>query len=375
MQNCLRVDKLKKDFILLFFDFRQKMYHKKQFRTICVKRLYAHELFDIILKNRSDEMFFRILQFIKKKLIWFILVSITLGIIIGANFDVSMLKSAIMPLTFVLVYPMMVTLNFNSLTQKVNVKLQGTTQIINFIIFPLIAWGLGLLFFNDQPFLRLGLLLIALLPTSGMTISWTVMAKGNVNAAIRMVVIGLLLGAFLSAPYISLLLGEAVDVPGWEIMKQILLVVIVPLILAMFTQYLLVKKYGKETFNKSIKPKFPLFSTLGVVLIIFVAISLKAKVIVNNPSIIIDMLIPLVIMYASFILVSFLTARFFFNRSDGIALVNGTLIRALSLSLAITLSTFPGAQLAALLIALAYTLQVQIAAWNVKLTDKLFKAE
>jgi len=318
-------------------------------------------------------MFFSFLATIKKNLIIFILISITLGVLIGANYDVSFLKSFIMPLTFVLVYPMMVTLNFNSLKEKMNYKLQISTQLINFIVFPLIAFGLGLLFFNDQPFLRLGLLLIALLPTSGMTISWTVMAKGNVNAAIRMVVIGLLLGALLSAFYISFLLGEAVDVPVFDIIKQILLVVLLPLALAMITQYVLIKRYGKEKFNKSIKPKFPLFSTLGVVMIIFVAISLKAKVIVNNPSIIIDMLIPLILMYALFILVSFTTAKFFFNRDDGIALVNGTLIRALSLSLAITLSAFPEAKLAALLIAIAYTLQVQIAAWNVKLTDKLFK--
>lgn len=318
-------------------------------------------------------MIFSFLSLIKKKLIIFIFFSIAFGVIIGANFNVSWLKNTIMPLTFVLVYPMMVTLNFNSLKEKMNFKLQGVTQVINFIVFPLIAWGLGLLFFNDEPFLRLGLLLIALLPTSGMTISWTVMAKGNVNAAIRMVVIGLLLGALLSAFYISFILGTAVDVPVLDIIKQILLVVLLPLALALLTQFLLVKRYGSKKFNKQIKPIFPLFSTLGVVLIIFVAISLKAKVIVTNPGIIIDMLIPLIIMYVLFVVVSFSSARLLFNRSDGIALVNGTLIRALSLSLAITLSTFPEAKLAALLIALAYTLQVQIAAWNVKLTDKLFK--
>ena len=318
---------------------------------------------------------FKFLKLIKQNLILFIIGSISLGVLIGALVDVSGLKVLIMPLTFMLVYPMLVTLKFDTLLEGFNFKLQGITQLINFIIFPLIAFGLGLLFFNDQPFLRLGLLLIALLPTSGMTISWTVMAKGNVSAAIRMVVIGLLLGAVLSAFYISFLLGEAVDVPVWDIIRQIIIVVFVPLVLAVITQRVLVKKYGKEQFNKSIKPKFPLFSTLGVVLIIFVAISLKAKVIVNNPMIIIDMLIPLILMYASFIVVSVLSARIFFNRKDGIALVNGTLVRALSLSLAITLSAFPDAKLTALLIAIAYTLQVQIAAWNVKLTDKIFKKE
>lgn len=315
---------------------------------------------------------FVLLRSIKKHLILFIIGSISLGVLIGSLVDVSSLKALIMPLTFMLVYPMLVTLKFDSLLEGFNFKLQGVAQVINFVIFPLIAFGIGLLFFKEEPFLRLGLLLIALLPTSGMTISWTVMAKGNVSAAIRMVVIGLLLGAISSAFYISFLLGEAVDVPVLEIIKQILLVVFLPLVLAIITQKLLVNRYGMEKFNKQIKPKFPLFSTLGVILIIFVAISLKAKVIVANPTIIIEMLIPLIIMYALFMVVSIFSAKVLFNRGDGIALVNGTLVRALSLSLAITLSAFPDAKLTVLLIALAYTLQVQIAAWTVKLTDKIF---
>jgi len=315
----------------------------------------------------------KLLVFIKNNLLVSILFAIVLGLVVGYYVDVSWLKNLIIPLTFMLVYPMMVTLKFNSLMEKSNIKLQATTQLINFIVFPAIAFLLGYLFFQDFPFLRLGLLLISLLPTSGMTISWTVMAKGNINEALRMVIIGLLLGALLSPLYITTLLSAEVDVPVMKIMSQILIVVFIPLLLAYVTQRVLKKKYGEEKFHKSIKPKFPLFSTLGVVLIIFTAISLKANVLINNPSILLDVLLPLILLYVFFFTIPVVTARLFFNRSDGIALVNGTLIRNLSLSLAITLSVFPDAGLTALLIALAYVLQVQVAAWNVKLSKYIFK--
>ncbi|MCK5387759.1 MAG: arsenic resistance protein [Candidatus Izimaplasma sp.] len=317
----------------------------------------------------------KLLLLIKKHLIVSILLSMILGLIVGHYFDTSWLKNLIIPLTFVLVYPMMVTLNFNSLKQKSNIKLQLTTQLINFIVFPAIAFGLGYFFFQGLPYLRLGLLLIALLPTSGMTISWTVMAKGNINEALRMVIIGLLLGAILSPFYITFMLGSEVSVPIMAIMLQIVVVVFVPLFFAFITQKLIVKKHGKEKFNKKIKPVFPLFSTLGIVLMIFTAISLKASVLINNPMILLDIMIPLVLLYASYFLISVFAARLFFNRADGIALVNGTLIRNLSLSLAITLSVFPEAGIAALLIAIAYVLQVQIAAWNAKLSKIVFKPE
>ena len=316
---------------------------------------------------------FAVLKLIKKNLIISILIAMAVGLLVGYNFNVSWFKSLILPLTFMLVYPMMVTLKLESIVEKWNVKLQVITQLINFIVFPLIAYLLGILFFEEEEYLRLGLLLIGLLPTSGMTISWTAMAKGNVNAAIKMVVFGLLLGALLSPFYITLFLGESISVPLMQIFTQILVVVFLPTIAAFITQKLLIKGYGKEKFHQSIKPKFPLFTTLGVVLIIFVAISLRANTIINNPGIIIDILIPLVIMYALFILISIGSAKLFFNKEDGIALTNGTLVRALSLSLAITLSAFTEAGIAALLIAIAYTLQVQIAAWNVKLTKVIFK--
>ena len=318
----------------------------------------------------------KVLLLIKKNLIVSILVSMVIGLVVGYYFNVDWFRHLIIPLTFMLVYPMMVTLNFNSLKEKSNVKLQASTQLINFIVFPAIAFGLGYLFLQDFPFLRLGLLLIALLPTSGMTISWTVMAKGNINEALRMVIIGLLLGAILSPLYITILLDiPGIDVPIGKFISQILFVVFVPLLLAFITQKQLVKKYGKEKFNKTIKPKFPLFSTLGIVIMIFTAIALKAPVLIDNPAILIDILVPLVIMYVLYFFVSVLSARFFFNRADGIALVNGTLIRNLSLALAITLSVFPDAGLTALLIAIAYVLQVQIAAWNAKLSKYVFKAE
>ncbi|NLD00624.1 MAG: hypothetical protein GX673_07600 [Gammaproteobacteria bacterium] len=57
---------------------------------------------------------------------------------------------------------------------------------------------MGRILFAGQPELALGLLLAALLSTSGMTISWTGFAKGHVPAAIKQTLIGLLLGSLLT---------------------------------------------------------------------------------------------------------------------------------------------------------------------------------
>ena len=66
-------------------------------------------------------------------------------------------------------------------------------------------------------------------------------------------------------------------------------------------------------------------------------------------------------------------AKLLLPRGDAIALVYGTVMRNLSIALALAMNAFGSASSdAALVITLAYIIQVQSAAWYVKLTDTLF---
>ena len=316
----------------------------------------------------------KVLSTLQKKLIISIPVAMILGLAFGAVLNASFLKNLIIPLTFLMVYPMMVTLNIREIFKRGDMKLQLTAQAVNFLVIPFVGFGIGMLFFRDSPFVILGLLLATLLPTSGMTISWTGFAKGNMPAAVKMTVIGLVMGALLTPLYIKLLMGTAVDVSFARVSTQILFIVFLPLIAGSITQWLIIKKAGKERFHNDIKKKFPMVSTVGVLLIIFVSMALKAKSILANPVILLYYLLPLVLLYVVSFLLATVIGRLLFKRQDAIALVYGTAVRNLSVALAIAVSAFGdrGSD-AALIIALAYIIQVQSAAWYVKLTDKIFK--
>jgi ACR3 family arsenite efflux pump ArsB len=298
------------------------------------------------------------------------------GFFVGLFFDqkfVETLRYLIVPLTFLMVYPMMVTLNIKHLAQGLNVKLQTTTQLINFGIIPFIAYLLGLLFFADQPYMALGLLLASLLPTSGMTISWTGFAKGNMGAAINMTVIGLIAGSLATPFYVDWLLGTKVEVSFVKVMQQILLIVFLPMAAGFVTRNVLLKKYGMAEFKEHIAPRFPATSTVGVLGIVFVAMALKAETVVSNPAVLLLIFVPLLILYGLNYSLATLIGVKLFSRGDGIALVYGTVMRNLSIALAIAINGFgeAGAN-AALVIALAYVIQVQSAAWYVKLTTRIF---
>ncbi len=134
------------------------------------------------------------------------------------------------------------------------------------------------------------------------------------------------------------------------------------------------KKFGKEKFQKELKPKFPMVSTVGVLAIVFISMALKAKSILGNPAVLLYYLLPLAIMYLVNFTLSTVIGKLLFKREDAIALIYGTVMRNLSIALAIAMSAFgeQGSDIA-LIIALAYIIQVQAAAWYVKLTGRMFR--
>jgi len=295
------------------------------------------------------------------------------GILVGAIAPTSPLKALIIPLTFLMVYPMMINLQIQKVFSGGDYQVQLLTQIINFGIIPFVAFGIGKLFFADQPLVALGLLLASLLPTSGMTISWTGFAKGNMGAAIKMTVIGLILGSLATPFYAKFLMGATVDIPLSKVFSQIITIVFLPMLLGFVTRVLLIRVVGADKYNKSLKQKFPAFSTLGVLGIVFVAMALKSKDIIASPGILLSFLIPLGILYTGNFLLSSIIGKIFFDRGDAIALVYGTVMRNLSIALAIAVTAFgeDGSEIA-LIIAMAYIIQVQAAAWYVRFTDKIF---
>lgn len=296
-----------------------------------------------------------------------------LGLVAGLTLQTEPLSVLIAPLTILMVYPMMVGIKPKQLLVGGDNAVQLWAIAINFLFIPFVAYMLGRIFFAEQPALALGLLLAALLPTSGMTISWTGFAKGNLPAAIKLTIIGLFLGSVLTPFYVKFLLGSEIPVQLLVVFQQILLFIAVPLIAGQITRTLLVRKHGVEGFQKNYAPKFPPFSSLGVLGIVFVAMALKGPSLLQSPSLILRLLIPLLLLYGINYVVSTLIAKKHLSRGDGIALVYGTVMRNLSIALALSMTAFgeAGAQ-AALLIALAYIIQVQSAAWYVKFSEKLF---
>ena len=325
----------------------------------------------------KENRMFKVLSFLQKYLVWSIPISMAGGLLFGYFFDAGPLKRFIIPVTFIMVYPMMVTLSVQNMFKGRDLKLQLITQLINFILIPMLAFSIGRLFFGGEAekfgLWAVGLLLIGVLPTSGMTISWTSFARGNKEAAIKMVIFGLVLGALAAPVYIKIFMGATVKVDMLHMFRQVALFVFVPLAAGLLTQVAAKKRFGAQIWNQRFQPKFPPFSALGVMLIAFLAMALKAKAIIANPGDIALILLPLTLFYVISYGVLSVIGKVFFARGDALAMVFGVVMRNLSIALAIAMTAFGQAGLTiALVIALAYVVQIQSAAWYVRAVNWIF---
>ncbi|RSK26532.1 arsenic resistance protein [Bacillus sp. HMF5848] len=306
--------------------------------------------------------------FPQKYLLLSVPLTLILGFIIGTFVDTSFLRPTIMLATIIMIYATMVGFKFKELTTIKGSKVLWLSLLINFAIIPLVAFGLGKTFLSEHPIMFAGLALSALLPTSGMTISWTALQKGNVPAAVKLTVFGLVVGSLLTPWYLLAMVGEYVNINVMRTIHSIIMVVFVPMILGHITFRFLMKKYTPEQFQKQIKPKFGPLSIWAMLYVVFISISMRAEMIMSNLQLIALALIVLIVFYGLNYVISTIAAKMFLNRGDGIALVNGTVLRNLSIAIGLAATSF-GAE-AALIVTIAFVVQQQTIAYYGKLAGK-----
>ncbi len=310
----------------------------------------------------------KLYYFPQKHLMFSIPATLVLGFILGAFVDTSFLKPTILIGTIIMIYATMVGFKIKELTSKKGNKIVAYSLLINFLIIPLVAFALGKSLLSEHPIMFAGLALSALLPTSGMTISWTAIHKGNVPAAIKLTVFGLIIGSLLTPWYLLLMVGKYVDIDILNTIVTIILIVFVPMLLGHITFKQIMKNNSQEQFQKKIKPSFAPLSNWGMLYVVFVSISMKAEMILNNLQLIALAFVVLLVFYGINYVISTVFAKQFLNREDGIALVNGTVLRNLSIAIGLAATSF-GAE-AALIVTLAFIVQQQSIAYYGKFAAK-----
>lgn len=293
---------------------------------------------------------------------------LVLGFVTGLLVNTTGLKNFILPVTVLMIYPTMIGFKLNEVFNFSHGKLMLTAVMINFLIIPLLAYVLGVTFLLRDAQLFAGLVITSLLPTSNLTIAFTMLAKGNVPGAVKLTTTGLLLGSLLAPLYLSVIVGKYLPIDLLGTLKTIAEVVLVPLILGVLTYWAILKRYSQEQFQKKIRPYLPTTSAWGMIFIVFSSISMNAPRMASHLDILAVALLVQLAFFCINYVVSILIGRALFKQEDALTLVFGTALRNLAIAIGLAASAFgPNA---ALMVSLAFIIQPQAAAWFIKLNEK-----
>jgi len=306
-----------------------------------------------------------VLTAVKENLIYVVLGSLVAGLAFGQVADTgtkSLVKAAVLPVLFLMIYPMMINIDLREvLNIRGHAKPVGLSLVVNFVVAPLLAVGLARTFFPGSPAYAVGLYFIALIPTSGMTAAWTGLADGDLEVALVAMAVNLLAAVAVLPAYLSMLVPASVAFDPTALYQQLAQVVAIPMIAGNLTRRLLLRQYGSDGF-KRLKPTFGGLSSVGVMSIVFIAMTMRSQSILADPVASVSTIVPLVIFYAVILAVGAGLGRTLLDTERSVALVYATSMRNLSIAVAVVVAAESVPAEAVLPIALAYILQPPLGA-------------
>ncbi|MEY4480806.1 MAG: hypothetical protein RLZZ267_1484 [Bacillota bacterium] len=133
------------------------------------------------------------------------------------------------------------------------------------LILPLLAWhGGSLLFGGPTPFV-IGLFLFAIIPLGVSSILWVGLSKGQVPLVLGLVIIDSLLSPIVVPTAITLLVDKHVNIALWDMMKDLIFILVMPTILGVVWQSL-----SKGKANVQIGQRLAPWSKLSFVAVLII---------------------------------------------------------------------------------------------------------
>ena len=231
-----------------------------------------------------------------------------------------------------MMYPVLAKVKYETMGRLgTNPRLLAVSAVLNWVVGPLLMFGLAWAFLPDEPHYRTGLILIGIARCIAMVLIWNMLACGDGEVAAVLVAINSVFQIFMYSVLGWLFLT---GIPGWfgaqtatldismgEIAKNVAIFLGLPLLAGVVTRLVLIPAKGEQWYTQEFLPRIGPTALLGLLYTIVIMFAMQGDRLLDRPWDILRIALPMVIYFGlMFFIAFFLSKHLGFNYEETTAI-------------------------------------------------------